>query len=128
MRIWVTSVFVDDQARALEFYTATLGFVKKTDVPVGEYSWLTVVSPDDPDGVQLLLEPDQHPAARAVKEALVADGIPWTSFAVTDLAAEYERMRERGVVFTQEPADMGTVQTAVFDDTCGNLIQLTQLK
>ena len=128
MRIWVTSVFVDDQARALEFYTATLGFVKKTDVPVGEYSWLTVVSPDDPDGVQLLLEPDQHPAARAVKEALVADGIPWTSFAVTDLAAEYERMRGLGVVFTQEPADMGTVQTAVFDDTCGNLIQLTQLK
>jgi catechol 2,3-dioxygenase-like lactoylglutathione lyase family enzyme len=127
MRIWVTSVFVDDQAKALEFYTGTLGFEKKTDVPVGEYSWLTVVAPDDPDGVQLLLEPDQHPAARAVKEALVADGIPWTSFAVTDLAAEYERMRDRGVVFTQEPADMGSVQTAVFDDTCGNLIQLTQL-
>ena len=127
MRIWVTSVFVDDQARALEFYTGTLGFVKKTDVPVGEYSWLTVVAPDDPDGVQLLLEPDQHPAARAVKEALVADGIPWTSFAVADRAAEYERLRAGGVVFTQEPADMGSALTAVFDDTCGNLIQLTQL-
>ena len=127
MRIWVTSVFVDDQPKALDFYTGTLGFVKKTDVPVGEYSWLTVVAPDDQDGVQLLLEPDQHPAARAAKTALVADGIPWTSFAVTDLAAEYERLRARGVVFTQEPADMGSTVTAVFDDTCGNLIQLTQL-
>ena len=127
MRIWETSVFVDDQAKALDFYTGTLGFAKKADVPLGEYSWLTVVAPDDPDGVQLLLEPDQHPAARAAKAALVADGIPWTSFAVTDLAAEYERLRARGVVFTQEPADMGSVVTAVFDDTCGNLIQLAQL-
>ena len=127
MRIWVTSVFVDDQPKALDFYTGTLGFAKKADVPLGEYSWLTVVAPDDPDGVQLLLEPDQHPAARAAKAALVADGIPWTSFAVTDLAAEYERLRARGVVFTQEPADMGSVVTAVFDDTCGNLIQLAQL-
>ena len=127
MRIWVTSVFVDDQPKALDFYTGMLGFAKKADVPLGEYSWLTVVAPDDPDGVQLLLEPDQHPAARAVKAALVADGIPWTSFAVTDLAAEYERLRARGVVFTQEPADMGSVVTAVFDDTCGNLIQLAQL-
>ena len=127
MRIWVTSVFVDDQPKALDFYTGMLGFAKKADVPLGEYSWLTVVAPDDPDGVQLLLEPDQHPAARAVKAALVADGIPWTSFAVTDLAAEYERLRALGVVFTQEPAEMGPVVTAVFDDTCGNLIQLTQL-
>jgi catechol 2,3-dioxygenase-like lactoylglutathione lyase family enzyme len=126
MRIWVTSVFVDDQPKALDFYTGTLGFRKKAEVPLGESSWLTVVAPDDPDGVQLLLEPDQHPAARAAKAALVADGIPWTSFAVTDLAAEYERLRGRGVVFTQEPADLGTVSTAVFDDTCGNLIQLTQ--
>lgn len=124
MRIWVTSVFVDDQPKALDFYTGMLGFAKKADVPLGEYSWLTVVAPDDPDGVQLLLEPDQHPAARAAKAALVADGIPWTSFAVTDLAAEYERLRARGVVFTQEPADMGSVVTAVFDDTCGNLIQI----
>jgi catechol 2,3-dioxygenase-like lactoylglutathione lyase family enzyme len=127
MRIWVTSVFVDDQSKALDFYTGTLGFLKKTDVPLGEYSWLTVVAPDDPDGVQLLLEPDQHPAARAAKAALVADGIPWTSFAVTDLAAEYQRLRARDVVFTQEPTEMGAVATAVFDDTCGNLIQLTQL-
>ena len=127
MRIWVTSVFVDDQPKALEFYTGTLGFVKKTDVPLGEYSWLTVVAPDDADGVQLLLEPDQHPAARAVKAALVADGIPWTSFAVTDLAAECQRLRARGVVFTQEPTEMGAAVTAVFDDTCGNLIQLAQL-
>ena len=127
MRIWVTSVFVDDQAKALDFYTGALGFEKKADVPLGEYSWLTVVAPDDPDGTQLLLEPDQHPAARAAKEALTADGIPWTSFAVTDLAAEYVRLRARGVVFTQEPADMGPVRTAVLDDTCGNLIQLTQL-
>jgi predicted enzyme related to lactoylglutathione lyase len=127
MRIWVTSVFVDDQPKALDFYTGTLGFAKKTDIPLGEYSWLTVVAPEDPDGVQLLLEPDQHPAARAAKAALVADGIPWTSFAVTDLAAEYERLHARGVVFTQEPAEMGSVVTAVFDDTCGNLIQLTQL-
>ena len=123
----MTSVFVDDQSKALEFYTGTLGFTKKSDVPVGEYSWLTVVAPDDPGGVQLLLEPDQHPAARAVKAALVADGIPWTSFAVTDLAAEYERLRAEGVAFTQEPAEMGPVMTAVFDDTCGNLIQLIQL-
>ena len=127
MRIWVASVFVDDQAKALDFYTGTLGFEKKTDVPLGEYSWLTVVAPDDPDGTQLLLEPDQHPAARAAKQALAADGIPWTSFAVTDLSAEYERLRASGVVFTQEPADMGPVRTAVLDDTCGNLIQLTQL-
>ena len=127
MRIWVTSVFVDDQPKALDFYTGTLGFAKKADVPLGEYSWLTVVAPDDPDGVQLLLEPDQHPAARAAKAALVADGIPWTSFAVTDLAVEYERLRARGVVFTQPPTDMGSAVTAVFDDTCGNLIQLAQL-
>jgi catechol 2,3-dioxygenase-like lactoylglutathione lyase family enzyme len=127
MKIWVTSVFVDDQPKALAFYTGTLGFRKKTEVPLGEYSWLTVVAPDDPDGVQLLLEPDEHPAAWAAKAALVADGIPWTSFAVTDLAAEYDRLRTRGVVFTQEPADMGAIITAVFDDTCGNLIQLAQL-
>jgi catechol 2,3-dioxygenase-like lactoylglutathione lyase family enzyme len=127
MRIWVTSVFVDDQSKALEFYTGTLGFAKKSDVPVGDHSWLTVVAPDDQDGMQLLLEPDQHPAVRPVKTALVADGIPWTSFAVADLTAEYERLRARGVVFTQEPTAMGPVATAVFDDTCGNLIQLIQL-
>jgi catechol 2,3-dioxygenase-like lactoylglutathione lyase family enzyme len=127
MKIWVTSVYVDDQQKALEFYTGTLGFEKKADTPVGEYSWLTVVGPDDPGGVQLLLEPDQHPAARTFKQALVEDGIPFTSFAVPDVAAEYERLRHLGVVFTQEPTEMGPTVTAVFDDTCGNLIQLAQI-
>ncbi|MGO4618209.1 VOC family protein [Nocardia sp. 2YAB30] len=128
MRITVTSVLVDDQAKALRFYTEVLGFVKKHDVPVGEYSWLTVVSPQDPDGVELLLEPDGHPAARPFKNALVEDGIPFTSFAVEDVHAEYERLRELGVHFTQPPLDHGTVTTAVLDDTCGNLIQIAQQK
>jgi catechol 2,3-dioxygenase-like lactoylglutathione lyase family enzyme len=126
MKIWVTSVHVDDQRKALDFYTGTLGFEKKTDQPVGEYSWLTVVDPADPDGTELLLEPDAHPATRAYKEALVADGIPWTSFAVPDVPAAYERLRSAGVVFTQEPVAMGPIVTAVFDDTCGNLIQLAE--
>jgi catechol 2,3-dioxygenase-like lactoylglutathione lyase family enzyme len=124
MRIVVTSVFVDDQAKALAFYTDVLGFVKKTDVPAGDARWLTVVSPDQADGVELLLEPDGHPAARPFKEALVADGIPFTSFGVDDCQAEYERLVERGVVFVQPPTEMGPVTTAVFDDTCGNLIQI----
>ena len=124
MRINVTSVLVDDQAKALRFYTEVLGFVKKTEVPVGEHSWLTVVSPDDPDGTELVLEPDAHPAVRPFKEALVEDGIPFTSFAVDDVAAEYERLVACGVRFTQPPTDMGPVTTAVFDDTCGNLIQI----
>lgn len=124
MRITVTSVHVDDQDKALRFYTDVLGFVKKTDVPAGEYRWLTVVSPEQPDGVELLLEPSDHPAARAYKEALVADGIPFTSFAVDDVQAEFDRLRGLGVAFVQEPAEMGPVTTAVFDDTCGNLIQI----
>ncbi|SCG40550.1 Catechol 2,3-dioxygenase [Micromonospora echinaurantiaca] len=128
MKIHLTSVYVDDQANALRFYTEVLGFVKKTDVPVGEYRWLTVVSPDQPDGVELLLEPDAHPAAKAFKEALVSDGIPLTQFAVDDIDAEHKRLKQLGVVFTQEPADMGAVITAVFDDTCGNLIQIAQPK
>jgi catechol 2,3-dioxygenase-like lactoylglutathione lyase family enzyme len=128
MKINVTSVYVDDQGKALRFYTEVLGFVKKTDVPVGEYRWLTVVSPDEPDGVELLLEPDAHPAAKAFKEALVSDGIPLTQFAVDDTAAEHNRLRQLGVLFTQEPVDMGSVITAVFDDTCGNLIQIAQRK
>lgn len=128
MKIHLTSVYVDDQDKALRFYTDVLGFVKKTDVPVGEYRWLTVVSPDEPNGVELLLEPDAHPAAKAFKEALVSDGIPLTQFAVNDIAAEYNRLRQLGVLFTQEPADMGLVITAVFDDTCGNLIQVAQQK
>ena len=124
MRINVTSVLVDDQDKALAFYTDVLGFVKKTDIPVGDAKWLTVVSPDAPDGVELLLEPDGHPAARPFKAALVEDGIPFTSFAVDDVAAEFERLSGLGVTFTQPPTAMGPVTTAVFDDTCGNLIQL----
>ncbi len=126
MRITVTSVLVDDQDKALRFYTDVLGFVKKTEVPVGADHWLTVVSPEDPDGVELLLEPDGHPAVKPFKEALVLDGIPFTSFAVTDIAAEFERLRALGVRFTQEPTAMGPVTTAVFDDTCGNLIQIAE--
>ena len=128
MRIHVTSVLVDDQRKALRFYTDVLGFVKKTDIDLGEASWLTVVSPDAPDGVELLLEPDGHPAARPFKAALVADGMPYTSFAVDDVQAEYERLTRLGVVFTQPPTAMGPVTTAVFDDTCGNLIQIAAMQ
>lgn len=124
MRINMLSVMVDDQAEALRFYTDVLGFVKKEEIPVGEHAWITVASPEDPDGTQLSLEPDQHPAARPFKQALFEDGIPFTSFAVDDVAAEHARLVERGVRFTQPPTDMGTVTTAVFDDTCGNLIQI----
>lgn len=126
MRINLTSVLVDDQEKALRFYTEVLGFVKKTEVPLGEHKWLTVVSPDEPNGVELLLEPDEHPAARPFKEALVSDGIPFTSFAVDDVRAEFARLRALGVRFSQEPVAMGPVTTAVFDDTCGNLIQIAQ--
>ena len=124
MKITVTSVFVDDQDKALAFYTDILGFHKKTDVPVGEYRWLTLVSSDAPDGVELLLEPDGHPAAKPFKLALVEDGIPFTSFGVDDVVQEYERLRSLGVRFTQAPAAMGPMTTAVLDDTCGNLIQI----
>jgi catechol 2,3-dioxygenase-like lactoylglutathione lyase family enzyme len=127
MRINLASVLVDDQAKALRFYTEVLGFVKKNDVPMGEHSWLTVVSPEDPDGVELVLEPDEHPAVRPFKAALVADGIPWTSFAVPDVHAEFDRLKGLGVTFTQEPASMGPVTTAVLDDTCGNLIQIASM-
>ena len=126
MRIALTSVLVDDQEKALRFYTDVLGFVKKTDIPVGEARWLTVVAPDQPQGPELVLEPDAHPAATPFKAALVADGIPFTSFAVEDVHAEFQRLRGLGVRFTQEPADMGGVTTAVFDDTCGNLIQIAK--
>ena len=127
LRINVTSVFVDDQAKALAFYVDVLGFVKKQDVPVGEHRWLTVVSAKEPDGVELLLEPSGHPAAGPFKAALVADGIPFTSFAVDDAQAEFVRLRDAGVRFVQEPASMGPVTTAVFDDTCGNLIQIASM-
>jgi catechol 2,3-dioxygenase-like lactoylglutathione lyase family enzyme len=121
----LTSVLVDDQAKALAFYTETLGFVVKNDIPLGEYRWLSVVSADQPDGVELLLEPDAHPASKVFKKALVEDGIPYTSFAVDDVRATYDDLVAKRVRFTQQPADMGPVVTAVLDDTCGNLIQLT---
>jgi catechol 2,3-dioxygenase-like lactoylglutathione lyase family enzyme len=124
MRINLTSVLVDDQDKALRFYTEVLGFRKKAEIPLGDHRWLTVVSPEDPDGVELVLEPDTHPAVGPFKEALVADGIPFTSFAVSDVHAETERLKRLGVAFTQEPAQMGPVTTAVLDDTCGNLIQI----
>ena len=125
MKIHLTSVFVDDQAKAERFYTEILGFVKKHDVPLGETDrWLTVVSPEEPGGTELLLEPTGHPAARTYRDALVQDGIPLAQFAVDDVQAEYERLTGLGVRFTQEPLEMGPVTTAVFDDTCGNLIQI----
>ncbi|WP_168625693.1 MULTISPECIES: VOC family protein [unclassified Cryobacterium] len=123
-RINVTSVFVDDQAKALAFYTEKLGFLPKTDVPVGEHRWLTVVGADAPDGVELLLEPDEHPAAKAYMRALVEDGIPATSFAVDDVVAAHRELEAQGVRFTQPPTPMGPVVTAVLDDTCGNLIMI----
>ncbi|NEB38988.1 VOC family protein [Streptomyces sp. SID14515] len=125
MRIHVTSVFVHDQEEALRFYTDVLGFEKKHDVPLGgENRWLTVVSPEDPDGTELLLEPDKHPAVKPYTTALFEDGIPAASFRVDDVHAEFDRLGKLGVRFTQEPLDMGPVATAVLDDTCGNLIQI----
>jgi catechol 2,3-dioxygenase-like lactoylglutathione lyase family enzyme len=123
-RIHVTSVFVDDQDKALAFYTEKLGFVLKNDVPAGEHRWLTVVGVDQPDGVELLLEPDDHPAAKAFKRALVEDGMPLTSFAVDDVNAAHRELEAQGVTFTQPPTEMGPMVTAVLDDTCGNLIML----
>jgi catechol 2,3-dioxygenase-like lactoylglutathione lyase family enzyme len=119
---------VDDQDKALRFYTEVLGLVKKTEMPLGEARWLTVVSSDEPEGTELLLEPDGHPAAKPFKQALVEDGIPFTSFAVDDVDEEFRRLSGLGVQFTQEPAEMGPVKTAVFDDTCGNLIQIASQK
>jgi catechol 2,3-dioxygenase-like lactoylglutathione lyase family enzyme len=124
MKIAVTSIFVDDQEKALAFYTDKLGFVKKTEFPAGEFRWLTVVSPEAADGVELSLEPDEHPAAKTFKTALLEDGIPFLSFAVDDVNAEHERLSALGVTFTQPPTEMGPVTTAVLDDTCGNLIQI----
>ena len=127
MIINITSVLVDDQKKALDFYTRVLGFEKKNDIPLGDHSWLTVVSPALPDGVELLLEPDEHPAAKVFKAALVEDGIPYTSFAVDDAVAETERLTALGVVFVQPPTTQGPVTTATFDDTCGNLIQIASM-
>jgi catechol 2,3-dioxygenase-like lactoylglutathione lyase family enzyme len=128
LRIVVASVFVEDQAKALAFYTDILGFLKKTDVPAGGARWLTVVSPADPDGVELLLEPNGNPVAKAYQEGLRTQGIPATSFAVDDLDAEYHRLTGLGVTFTQEPTQMGPVTVATLDDTCGNLIQIARLE
>jgi predicted enzyme related to lactoylglutathione lyase len=128
MRIALTSLFVDDQRSALAFYTDVLGFAKRHDIPLGDDFWLTVVSPEAPDGPELLLEPSSHPAVKPYRDALVEDGIPLAQFAVEDLAAEYARLTGRGVVFTQPPTDIGAAVVAVFDDTCGNLIQLIETK
>jgi catechol 2,3-dioxygenase-like lactoylglutathione lyase family enzyme len=128
MRIHLTNVYVDDQEKALRFYTGVLRFVKKNDIPLGEHRWLTVVSATEPNGTELLLEPDEHPAVRPFKAALAEDGVPFTSFAVDDVSAEHERLEGLGVRFTQRPTELGSVVTAVLDDTCGNLIQIAQLK
>jgi len=128
MKISLTSVFVDDPRAALTFYTDVLGFTKHRDIPLGNDSWLTVVSPDSPDGPELLLEPAHHPAVKPYRDALVEDGIPLAQFAVDDLEAEHARLTRHGVEFTQPPTDIGTAVVAVFDDTCGNLIQLVEAK
>ena len=127
MKIYVTSVLVDNQARALDFYTNKLGFEVKHDIPMGEHRWLTLVSKEQPDGTELLLEPSEHPAAGPFKSALVADGIPFTSFQVDDVDAEHKRLSEDGVEFTQSPMKAGDVKMAVLNDTCGNLIQLVEM-
>ena len=127
MKINLTSVFVDDQDKALKFYTEVLGFLKKNEIPLGEARWLTVVSADAPNGTELVLEPSSHPAVPPFKRALQNDGIPFTSFAVQDAKAEFKRLKKLGVRFTQEPLEMGPVTTAVFDDTCGNLIQIASM-
>lgn len=129
MKITVSSISVKDQKKALAFYTEKLGFIKKHDIPLGEASWLTVVSPEAVDGVELLLEPNaDYPAMKALKESLVRDGIPFTTFQVADIYAEYERLKALDVEFTIEPTDMGGTIVAILDDTCGNLIQIHQMK
>jgi glyoxylase I family protein len=126
MKIKLNSIFVEDQTRALEFYTRVLGFRKQTEIPVGEYKWLTVVSPDGPPEVELVLEPNSNPAARAYQEALFGQGIPITAFEVDDIQAEVKKLKGRGVQFTMEPTPTGPVTIAIFADTCGNLIQIYQ--
>lgn len=124
MKIYISSLFVPDQDKALDFYTNTLGFVVKHEIPMGRHKWLTIVSAENPDGPEVSLEPDEHPAVKPFKNALLEDGIPATSFMVDDVDAEYERLTGLGVVFTQQPTEMGTMTLATFDDTCGNLIQI----
>ncbi|AYJ50104.1 VOC family protein [Rhodococcus sp. P1Y] len=125
MKIYISSLMVTDQNHAQEFYTNVLGFKVKHEIPLGEHKWLTLVSPDNEDGPELGLEPAEHPAVKPFRDALMADGIPFTSFAVDDVQAEYDRLVGLGVVFTQKPTDMGPVTVATFDDTCGNLIQIS---
>lgn len=126
MKIKLNSVFVDDQDKALKFYTEVLGFIKKNDIPLGKARWLTVVSPEGPDDIELLLEPNDNPAAKTYQKAIYEQGIPLTSFAVEDIQEEYERMEKLGVIFSMKPTKMGDVIVAMFDDTCGNFIQLYQ--
>ena len=126
MRITHTGVFVSDQDKALRFYTETLGFVKKHDIPIGEFKWLTVVSPDDPDGTELLLEPNDNPVSKTYQKGIFDQGIPAALFSVTDIRAEYEKLKSLGVTFTMEPTEVGGVTIAILDDTCGNLIQMLQ--
>ncbi|MFS0700231.1 VOC family protein [Cellulomonas sp. 179-A 4D5 NHS] len=123
-RIQFSSIYVDDQQKGLDFYTDVLGFIVKNDIPMGQYRWITLVSADDPNGPELVLEPAAHPAVAPYRSALVGDGIPMTAFAVEDVQATYERLVAAGVRFVQEPVQMGPVTTTVLDDTCGNLIQL----
>ena len=128
MRIKLNSIFVDDQEKALRFYTDVLGFRKKQDFPVGGARWITVVAADGPDDLELVLEPNGHPAASAYQSALRKDGIPVTAFESTAIHSEVQRLKEKGVVFTIEPTDAGKVAIAIFSDTCGNLIQIYQQK
>lgn len=127
MRIRLNSIHVDDQDKALDFYTCKLGFEKKLEIPLGKFRWLTVVSADEPDAAELLLEPNTHPAATAYQSALYADGIPSASFEVCDVDAEYARLTGKGVRFTTAPTPMGDTKIAVLDDTCGNLVQLYEV-
>ncbi|MEO0466194.1 MAG: VOC family protein [Pseudomonadota bacterium] len=127
MKMYIKSVMVDDQDKALAFYTEKLGFVVKHEIAMGEHKWLTVVSPEEPDGVELGIEPNAHPAAKSFQQALMADGIPWTAFTVDDIAAEVARLEAAGVEITQPPMNIGAATMAVFDDTCGNLIQLLEM-
>jgi catechol 2,3-dioxygenase-like lactoylglutathione lyase family enzyme len=126
MKIKLTSVMVDDQDKALKFYTEVLGFVKKSDVPIGQFKWLTVVSPEGPEDIELLLEPNAHPAAQAFQKAMFADGIPLATFAVDDIQKEYDRMKALGVAFRSAPTKAGPVTITVFEDTCGNFLMLSQ--
>jgi catechol 2,3-dioxygenase-like lactoylglutathione lyase family enzyme len=127
MRIKLTSIFVKDQEKALQFYTGTLGFIKKADIPAGEYRWLTVVSPEEPEGTQLVLEPNNNPAAKAYQEAIFNQGIPATMFFVNEIQKEYDRLKSLGVAFKSRPTEAGPAIIAIFNDTCGNLIQISQV-